>query len=643
MIFDAVVDQLLRIDSDSAGVIVTIDDIQWIDEASAALIHYASRALAGSNVRLACAARPGELGDNPAALRLVRALQHQGTLRQVELSPLNATQTAALVCRSYPDIDAGRVFEESGGNPLFALEVARALDRGEGPTSSLNAILHDRLDRLEVVPRTLLGWAATFGREFLLDELLRVAGFPAGAFMTAIDELERRGFIRPMNATGNGARYDFAHDLLRHAAYHAVSEPRRCLMHLAIARSLQGSAEAEGALAGDIAHHAALGCDNALAARYCLTAAERCLQLCAAREALELAERGLCHTPGLDSSERARLEVGLLRVAIFADVGRNKARSLELSIRKAIPAAEAAGHHAEASRGMMALSFLHFDSGNFNEAELESIKMSEAARLVSPQQSIHALAHAAQCLALLERDITKAEALVVEAKAMADEHQVEVLELLLAQGFILQYRGNSALARGPLNKAFTLAEQQGVHWLGAVCLLRLATGELLLGCPERALEFCDKLRDITSRLGEASEGPLGRVIEAVARRQLGQEGPPGFIDEALKTLDAMDAKAYLGEAYCLLAESELRRGDALSARCHAELALAAANQIVRPNYVAWAQALLVRATITSGDVDRARIQLQSALSLLDSELQLSAHAREQIAEAAHACDPVRAN
>lgn len=555
-------------------------------------------------------------------------------VRQIGLSPLDAGSTTSLVRSRFPDVHAERVFAESGGNPMFAMEIAGALEAGGGPTSSLDAVLHERLDRLDGAARSLLIWAATFGRSFLLEHLMQVAEIGPGDFMNAIDELERRGFIRPLTNDNAATDYDFAHDLVRRAAYQAVSVPRRRLMHLAIARVLAHLPEAHAALAGDIAHHAALGDDRGLAAEFCLAAAERCLGLCAARDALELAERGLRHTPHIGATERIRIEVNLLSIAILADVSKAKSHLFEPSLRNVIPQAHAARLNAEAARGLMALAVLCFDQGKFDEAQREALRVSAAARLVAPGRSIQALAHAAQCLAILERDIEKAEALVAETELLAAEHQVEVLELLMAQGVILQYRGEHDCGLERLRQAMNMAKAQGVFWLGAICLIRLAAGELAYGNAEQALDHCATLRDFVGRLGEVSEGMFGNVIEAIARRRLGFSVDPLEIEQALTNLIRMDANFYLSEAYCLVGQSDLERGDACSARRHAELALAAAQIAERPTTVIWARALLMRAALELGETEAAREQIALVAPLLENKTQLSAHARQQALVAA---------
>src|SRR5262249_32044196 len=66
-LFDTVVAAL----NARGATLVILDDAQWLDEVSAALAHYVARSAPA--VTVACGARPGELPDNPAALRLLRA------------------------------------------------------------------------------------------------------------------------------------------------------------------------------------------------------------------------------------------------------------------------------------------------------------------------------------------------------------------------------------------------------------------------------------------------------------------------------------------------------------------------------------------------------------------------------------------
>src|SRR5262249_12060811 len=113
--------------------VIILDDVQWFDEASAALLHFAIRGLSRSRVAFACGARPSELHDNPVAQRLLRSLSRERRLVTIELSPLGASEIGELVSAVARDVAAERVFAESEGNPFFALEITRALGSGDEP------------------------------------------------------------------------------------------------------------------------------------------------------------------------------------------------------------------------------------------------------------------------------------------------------------------------------------------------------------------------------------------------------------------------------------------------------------------------------------------------------------------------------
>src|SRR5690606_35749698 len=92
------------------------DDLQCVDADPAELCHYLARALQSSPVLLAASARAGELAENPAAQRLVRALGREQLSTTVELGPLSDEELRALVRAASPGVQLERVLGESAGN-----------------------------------------------------------------------------------------------------------------------------------------------------------------------------------------------------------------------------------------------------------------------------------------------------------------------------------------------------------------------------------------------------------------------------------------------------------------------------------------------------------------------------------------------
>src|SRR5439155_98200 len=196
----------------------------------------------------------------------------------------------------------------------------------------------------------------------------------------------------------------------RQVAYRDLSEPRRRMIHLQIARTLAAGDDVESGLAGDVAHHAALGGDAELAARACVTAGERCLRLFAHSEALALAQRGLPLVAGLPRETRLRLHMALLKLAVYAGKTGRSLPDLDVELARVTREAQEAGLAAEVATGFYLLSFLHHRVGDFSAAHQDTLQGADAARSADPATAARAFGNTGRCLAQIERDIPRAEA-----------------------------------------------------------------------------------------------------------------------------------------------------------------------------------------------------------------------------------------
>jgi tetratricopeptide (TPR) repeat protein len=638
-LFDAVVALLGRLAAAQPPLAIVIDDMHWLDEASLALVHYVSRALAGAPLLLAGAARPGELFDNPPALRLSRALAREGRLRELPLAPLDAGDTARLTGAIAPRVDARRVFAESQGHPLLALEVARALETGgETLSESLAGLLEDRLARLEEPARELLPWMAAWGRGFPLDLLEAVASTPASRLLDALESLERHHIVREGR---EGARtvYEFAHDLLRAAAYRRLSGPRRRLVHGHIERVLHGLPDSDGARAADVAHHAALAGDHALCARACLAAGQRCLRLFAYAEAAGLCDRGLPHADSLPPQERLEVSVGLLRLRIHSAMARGDVARIEPTLRQLAREAEERQLPEQAQAAHYALALAHWWVGDFGRAQSDSLRQADAARSGTPDEAARGLASTARCLAHLERDPVRADSLLLEARQFAGPGAGELLDLVWAQGLLHRHRGEYDAAVECLQRALALGRAAGDRYSEWDCLARLAMVELERGRARVALERCRALEPLSSQMSEGSEPAFSAALLALARDAAGE--PAGdAVEDAISALVRLDSRWMVAYVLVVAASLDAARGltDRAGRRAHA--AMEAADTVGRRNEGAVARAILARLAALAGDADQAR----KWLHVHDSDLRqgvLSARARAALESAAAALgDPI---
>jgi predicted ATPase len=89
-------------------------------------------------------------------------------------------------------LDAGDVYQRTGGNPFYVTEVL-AVGSGHLPATVRDAVLA-RVSRLSPAAREVAGTASVLGRRAELDLLAEVAGQP----LAAVDECLNRGVLAPI-------------------------------------------------------------------------------------------------------------------------------------------------------------------------------------------------------------------------------------------------------------------------------------------------------------------------------------------------------------------------------------------------------------------------------------------------------------
>ncbi|MGO9839005.1 MAG: ATP-binding protein [Polyangiaceae bacterium] len=635
LLFDAVA-RLVATLAVGAPVAVLLDDIQWFDEASAALLHFVARAVAPSSVLFACGARVEELAENPAAVRLVRAMQREGRVHEVELAPLDAAATAALARAVHAPVDSERVVRESSGNPLFALEVARALAQGGAPLSrSLLGLITDRLARLDERAHELVQWAAALGHGFDIDMLQRVTELPQPDLVDALEELERRGILRSRETPG-GVGYDFVHDLIRAGAYRQLSAPRRRWVHLRIALALRELARTDTALAGDVAHHAALGGDSELAARACLDASERCLRLFANDEAARVAEIATPHLARLRREVRLPLHLALLRVKAVSGRWLRRKEELSRELTRAVLEAQDAGLVGDVSAGFHTMSILQHDAGDLLGAHESTLRAVDAGRTADPLTHARQLSLTARCLGLLEREMDRVEAMLGEAERIRGSVGESCSGDLMHEwghGILALYVGDESGGVARLERALVAARREQDRWAECDCLIRMTQVELDANRPSAALARCRELAPVAAKMGEGSERPVADALDALARVAACVPGAEEHLARASSRLREIDAKGMLSYVLVATAQFDLRATRLGAARVRAEEGLRAAEAVGRRSQVALARSVLARVALAEGDPAEAARHVEAVGAEAEGRFALSARARDEVVQA----------
>jgi predicted ATPase/DNA-binding SARP family transcriptional activator len=577
--------------------VVIVDDLQWIDDASAALLHFVARRLAdpARPVLFAAAARSGEVDDNAGATTLLQSLARERTLLRLELQPLAEDDVRRWLGDRLPDVAVA--LRDSGGNPLFLVELARAADIGGSKGSrsghALDALIGERLRSLDGASRDLLSWSAALGGEFRAERLADVTAMPLTDVLGRIDQLERRGLLRASGSAG----FDFAHSLVRQAVYRTASSARRRAQHRQIARALRAASADDPWLHGEVVHHACLAGDALVATRAALAAGEHWLRLFANQDAAQVAERGLALLEELaPGAERARLEIGLLRlrVAAASAPGGRRLPDLAARIRRAVDAAQSLGQHDVASSGWEILAYWCQQTGDAGGAQEATLAAEQCARRADAVTRCQQLANTGRCLIDIEADTERGRALLADAAALAAELQLPLMELEWGRGLAARADGDLTAARPALERAVALARAAANHWREYECMLALATVEFELGHFSDVLRHVDEVADAARRMGEA-QVPFADALAALARQRLGEPDASAAVEASLAALRERDAKAHLAYALNEVAARALDGGDAEAAARLATEALAAAQAVRRPTQIARARATIAAA------------------------------------------------
>ena len=121
-------------------VILAIDDLQWLDSSTAAILDVALGRLREANIRLLATARPGTESGRLSVERLFRDRHVRLDLRGLDLGELHRL-IADRLDRPLARPALVRIHEITRGNPFHALELARSLSADGAPGGGLNAAL----------------------------------------------------------------------------------------------------------------------------------------------------------------------------------------------------------------------------------------------------------------------------------------------------------------------------------------------------------------------------------------------------------------------------------------------------------------------------------------------------------------------
>jgi DNA-binding CsgD family transcriptional regulator len=298
----------LRACAAGGPVLVAVDDVQWLDEASLDALAFALRRVTTGPLSVLMAARSEAAADPltagaPAPPRRWRELLAAlPSAEVIDLAPLDMWQIQNLLPRTVTAAQARLVARQSRGNPFWAMEISANLGSAEAPVPPLARALTDRLSRsLSAGAAAALAVVAAAGRIGMGEALAVLSHLDDPA--AALDAAILAGVV-----VENGDRITAAHPLIGAAAVESLPPGRRGQLYGRLAAASSGPER--------YAHFAALaagpGPDAAVADA--LDAAAAAAHARAANAAAgQFAAQAVLFTPGSDGGlVRRRIRAGEL-------------------------------------------------------------------------------------------------------------------------------------------------------------------------------------------------------------------------------------------------------------------------------------------------------------------------------------------
>jgi DNA-binding winged helix-turn-helix (wHTH) protein/tetratricopeptide (TPR) repeat protein len=255
--------RFLRASSLRRPLLLVIDDLQWADDDSLALLLFLARRAAGMQGLILGTHRDGiEDGER---MQRIAAVQREPGTRSLALRGLERDAVDRIVrervAGPLADAHGERIFDATGGNPLFVLELTKSLAADDGaalralerlPISErLREAVGSRMRECSLACQQVLRTLCVEPAGLRLAVLRRALPLDGPELLATLGEAERAGYV-----ARRGESFQFAHDVLREALYEELAPSDRLGLHCAVGEAIDavGGPDAIQVL-GQTAHH----------------------------------------------------------------------------------------------------------------------------------------------------------------------------------------------------------------------------------------------------------------------------------------------------------------------------------------------------------------------------------------------------
>lgn len=351
-LLQGVVQCLVKV-TQTAPLVLFFDDLQWADEDSIALLHYAVRHLKTAPLIIVIAFRSEMTADNPLLAQLVRAEGDAVPPMRLRLMPLSQEITGHLLMHMRASVSPAisqRLQQHSEGNPFVLVETLRTLiddgtseHRADGRLivrdvpvlpmpRRVYELIQARVAVLTEVQHRIVAAAAVIGRPFSLQLLRRVSGLPEPRLLQELDHLVARAVLSECEAALLEQSLAFTHEYFRRIIYEDLGSGQRQALHRRVAEALLALHRAHPHLNSEAVATHFESAGDARAVTHLMHAAMQAEALFAYGHAADLYSRAVAfHRRCQDNDPTNLFELLLAREALYDRQGRRAEQAEDLA------------------------------------------------------------------------------------------------------------------------------------------------------------------------------------------------------------------------------------------------------------------------------------------------------------------------
>lgn len=532
-----------------SGLIITVDNLQWVDVESLGLLEHLVEALTYQPGMLIGAARP-EFLEHDAGYMTKFDRRVIVSLERLDEPSITAMIDAILAqVENVPPQLPSLMSERSQGNPLFVEEFFHMLldnnifeAMGDGRwkvnrflyatltsrllPNSLLALLQARLDELPATTRRVVQIAAVMGQTFWKNIVMKIAELES--IQLELADLQHRGIIvqEHISSFEFDEEYTFRHTLYREVAYSMLTRPNRETYHRQIATWLSTQVKARPDYLGMLAHHFAQGAQHREALNAYLMAAEERIQRGLVREVLQIVENGLAAAREVqrEAALPRASKLWMLQAQALDSLDRyeeaSAASQTALMLMEEIPLNELIEERVIAAR-TLGSAFLSL--GRFDEAS----QALRNAHSLLPKENIRQHAAVLRTFGTLFRyrgQLNEGLAYQQQALNLAQESGDlrEIAQTMASMGTITLEKGDFATALTYAERVLAMNRQDGNLYHQILDLSNMASIYRYLFDYETALALSDEAGAMEAHIHY--HDPLVRINRGLCLIALGQRG-----------------------------------------------------------------------------------------------------------------------